>query len=414
MDYEKLGAFYLGKRVDESDLSVRDELVLYDAKDLTTHAVCVGMTGSGKTGLCVSLLEEAAIDGIPAIVIDPKGDLGNLALRFPELRPEDFLPYVDPGEASRKGRTPEEHAQATAELWRGGLAQWGQDGERVRRYRDAAEIALYTPGSQIGRPLSVLRSLDAPGEAVLNDPDALRERIAGAVSGLLALVGVDADPVRSREHVFLSNLLHHAWSGGTSLSLADLIRAIQDPPFSRVGVMELEQFYPSKDRAGLAMAINNILASPGFSAWLEGEPLDIGRLLRREDGKPRISVLSIAHLDDAQRMFFVTLLLHEVIAWMRAQPGTSSLRALLYMDEVFGFLPPVANPSSKGPMLTLLKQARAFGLGVVLATQNPVDVDYKALSNCGTWFLGRLQTERDVARVIDGLAGAASAAGQRF
>ncbi|MCB9657838.1 MAG: DUF87 domain-containing protein [Sandaracinaceae bacterium] len=413
-DFEKLGAFYLGKRVDVASGALLDELVLYDAKDLTTHAFCVGMTGSGKTGLCVSLLEEAAIDGVPAIVIDPKGDLGNLALRFPELRPEDFLPYVDPGEASRKGRTPGEHAEAVSAQWRAGLAEWGQDGERVRRFRDAAEVVLYTPGSQIARPISIMRSLSAPPAALRDDVDAMRERVLGAVSGLLGMLGVEADPVRSREHIFLSNLLDTAWRAGEDVSLADLVRRIQAPPFTRVGVMDLESFYPAKDRAALALGVNGILASPGFSAWLEGEALDVGRLLRREDGHPRISILSIAHLDDAQRMFFVTLLLNEVIAWMRTQSGTSSLRAILYMDEVFGYLPPVANPSSKSPMLTLLKQARAFGLGVVLATQNPVDVDYKALSNCGTWMLGRLQTERDVARVLDGLAGAATATGGGF
>jgi hypothetical protein len=413
-DFEKLGAFYLGKRVDTEDGELLDELVLYDAKDLTTHAFCVGMTGSGKTGLCVSLLEEAAIDGVPAIVIDPKGDLGNLALRFPELRSEDFLPYIDPGEASRKGRTPGEHAEAVAGQWRDGLAQWGQDGERVRRFRDAAEVVLYTPGSQIARPISIMRSLSAPPAALRDDVDGMRERVLGAVSGLLGMLGVEADPVRSREHIFLSNLLDRAWREGEDVSLADLVRQIQAPPFTRVGVMDLETFYPAKDRASLALGVNGILASPGFSAWLEGEPLDIARLLRREDGHPRISILSIAHLDDAQRMFFVTLLLNEVIAWMRTQSGTSSLRAILYMDEVFGYLPPVANPSSKAPMLTLLKQARAFGLGVVLATQNPVDVDYKALSNCGTWLLGRLQTERDMARVLDGLAGASTASGSGF
>jgi hypothetical protein len=414
-DFEKLGAFYLGKRVGTDDGALRhDELVLYDAKDLTTHAFCVGMTGSGKTGLCVSLLEEAAIDGIPAIVIDPKGDLGNLALRFPELRAEDFLPYIDPSEASRKGQTPAEHASTVAAQWRTGLADWGQDGERIRRFRDAAEVVLYTPGSQIARPISIMRSLAVPPAELRADPDALRERVLGAVSGLLGMLGIEADPVRSREHIFLSNLLTSAWNNGEDVSLADLVRRIQAPPFTRVGVMDLESFYPAKERASLAMGVNSILASPGFSAWLEGEPLDVGRLLRREDGHPRISILSIAHLDDAQRMFFVTLLLNEVIAWMRTQSGTSSLRAILYMDEVFGYLPPVANPSSKGPMLTLLKQARAFGLGVVLATQNPVDVDYKALSNCGTWMLGRLQTERDMARVLDGLAGAASSTGQGF
>jgi hypothetical protein len=413
-DYEKLGAFYLGRLFDPEQGGVRDEPLLYDAKDLTTHAVCVGMTGSGKTGLCVTLLEEAAIDGIPTLAIDPKGDLGNLLLTFPELRPADFEPWVDPAEAARKGRTPAEHARATAETWREGLATWGQDGSRIARLREAAEVALYTPGSSAGIPLRLLRSFAAPPPEVAADADALRERTLSAVSSLLALVGLSPDPVRSREHILLSALLDRAWREERDLDLASLIRAIQKPPFSQLGVLDLESFFPSADRLALATTLNNLLASPAFAAWSEGEPLDVGRLLYTAEGKPRIAILSIAHLSDAERMFFVTVLLHEVVTWMRAQPGTSSLRALLYMDEVFGYFPPTANPPSKTPMLTLLKQARAYGLGVVLATQNPVDLDYKGLSNAGTWFLGRLQTERDKARVIEGLEGASAAAGAGF
>ncbi len=413
-DFEKLGAFYLGRRYDPERGEAGEEPLLYDAKDLTTHAVCVGMTGSGKTGLCVTLLEEAAIDGIPALAIDPKGDLGNLLLSFPKLRPEDFAPWIDPEEATRKGRTPEEQARAVAELWRKGLADWGQDGSRIGRFREAADVAIYTPGSSAGLSLSVLGSFGAPPPAVADDPDVLRERILAAVSGLLALLGIQADPIRSREHILLSSLLDRAWREGRDLDLAGLIRGIQEPPFQRVGVFDLDSFYPAGDRFQLAMTLNNLLASPGFAAWTEGEPLDVGRLLYTPDGRPRLSVLSIAHLSESERMFFVTLLLTEVVAWMRAQPGTNSLRALLYMDEVFGYFPPTANPPSKTPMLTLLKQARAYGLGVVLATQNPVDLDYKGLSNAGTWFLGRLQTERDKARVIEGLEGASAAAGSRF
>jgi hypothetical protein len=209
-DYEKLGAFCLGRAYDLERGRVSDELTLYDSKDLTTHAVCVGMTGSGKTGLCVTRLEEAAIDGIPAIAIDPKGDLGNLLLNFPELRPDGFRPWVDPAEAARKGHTPGEHARATAETWRRGLAEWGQDGARIARLRDAADCAIYTPGGSAGIPLSVLRSFAAPPPAVVADADALRERTLSAVSGLLALVGVDADPLRSREHILLSALLDRA------------------------------------------------------------------------------------------------------------------------------------------------------------------------------------------------------------
>lgn len=410
-DYEKLGLFYLGQRIEPEH---EGEPLVYDSKDLTTHGLCVGMTGSGKTGLCLSLLEEAAIDGIPAIAIDPKGDLGNLLLTFPELRPEDFAPWVDEAEATRHGRTVDEHAEAVATTWRQGLAATGQDPSRIAKLRETVELTLYTPGSTAARPLSVLRSLTAPPAALRDDADAMRDRLGGAVSGLCALLGVDPDPVRSREHVFLAALVGHAWSEGRDLDLGALVAAILDPPMPRIGVMDLETFFPSKARQALAMQLNALLASPTFAAWRQGDPLDVGALLRTPSGKPRMSILSIAHLSEAERMFFVTLLLGEVIAWMRTQPGTSSLRALLYMDEVYGFFPPVAEPPSKRPMLTLLKQARAYGLGVLLATQNPVDVDYKGLSNCGTWLLGRLSTSQDVARVLDGLEGAALSAGGGF
>src|SRR5262245_44134154 len=372
------------------------------------------MTGSGKTGLCLSLLEEAALDGVPAIAIDPKGDLANLLLTFPELRPADFAPWINEEDARRKGVTPAEFAVQQAEMWHNGLAAWGQDGERIRRLRGAADFAVYTPGSPAGRPISILASFAAPPAAVREDAEALRERVLTTATSLLGLAGIDADPLKSREHVLVSTLLDAAWRGGTDRGLQGLIQQIQSPPMSRVGVLDLESFFPAKARFELAMAINNIIAAPGFAAWQSGEPLDVGRLLRTSEGKPRIAIVSIAHLGDAERMFFVSLLLNEVLGWMRGQSGTTSLRALLYMDEVFGYFPPVANPPSKTPLLTLLKQARAFGLGVVLATQNPVDLDYKGLSNAGTWFIGRLQTERDKARVLEGLEGASAGASKGF
>jgi Helicase HerA, central domain len=408
--YEKLGAFYLGREYDPATQQLGDDL-LYDSRDLTTHAVCIGMTGSGKTGLCVSLLEEAAIDGVPALVIDPKGDIANLALTFPQLRAEDFRPWVDAGEASRKGQSVDEFAAATAATWRKGLEEWGQDGERIQRLRDAAAVDIYTPGSNAGRPLSILRSFSAPDPVVANDATALKERVGSAVAGLLGLLGVDADPIRSREFILLSALLDAAWRKGESLDLAALIRSVQKPPFDKVGVFDVDSFFPAKDRTDLALRINGLLASPGFEAWLAGDALDIQSLLFDANGKPRIAIISIAHLNDAERMFVVTLVTNELVAWMRRQSGTTSLRALFYMDEVFGFFPPSAMPPSKMPMLTLMKQARAFGLGVVLATQNPVDLDYKGLGNAGTWFIGRLQTERDKARVIEGLLGSDAAGG---
>jgi hypothetical protein len=408
--YERLGVFYLGREYDTASQQLGADL-LYDSRDLTTHAVCIGMTGSGKTGLCLSLLEEAAIDGVPAIAIDPKGDIGNLLLAFPDLSPEDFRPWVDEGEAARKGKSPDEFAAATAETWRKGLAEWGQDGERIARLRAAAEVAIYTPGSEAGRPLSVLRSFAAPGAETLGDATALKDRIGSSVAGLLALLGIEADPIKSREHILLSAILDAAWRKGESPDLAAIIQAVQKPPFDRIGVFDLESFYPAKDRTELALRINGLLAAPGFESWLHGEALDIQKLLYTAEGKPRIAIISIAHLNDAERMFVVTLITNELVAWMRRQPGTTSLRALFYMDEVFGFFPPSAMPPSKLPLLTLMKQARAFGLGVVLATQNPVDLDYKGLGNAGTWFIGRLQTERDKARVIEGLLGSEAGGG---
>jgi len=409
-NYERLGVFYLGREYDPKSDQLGEEL-LYDSRDLTTHAVCIGMTGSGKTGLCLSLLEEAALDGIPAIAIDPKGDIGNLLLTFPDLKAGDFEPWVDAGEAARKGKSVAEFAAATAENWRKGLADWNQDGERIARLRAAAEVAIYTPGSDAGRPLSVLRSFAAPDAATLGDATSFKERVGSAVAGLLALLGIEADPLKSREHILLSAILDAAWRAGQSPDLAAIIQSVQKPPFDRIGVFDVETFYPAKDRMALALGINGLLAAPGFESWLHGEPLDVQRLLYTSEGKPRIAIISIAHLNDAERMFVVTLVANELVAWMRRQSGTTSLRALFYMDEVFGFFPPSAMPPSKQPLLTLMKQARAFGLGTVLATQNPVDLDYKGLGNAGTWFIGRLQTERDKDRVIEGLLGTEAAGG---
>lgn len=412
--YEKLGVFYLGRPYNLVEKKSGEGLLLYDSKDMVTHGVCVGMTGSGKTGLCIALLEEAAMDSIPAIIIDPKGDLTNMLLTFPELRPEDFRPWVNEDDARKKGVTPDQYAFQQAELWRSGLAAWGQDGERIGFLKNAADFVIYTPGSTAGIPISILDSFSAPAAPILEDLELLQDRVSGTAGSLLGLIGITADPINSREHILISNILTHHWQQGRSLDLAALIQQIQNPPFNQVGVMNLESFYPSKDRFSLSSQLNNLLASPSFAGWLEGESLNIDNMLHTATGKPKMSIFSIAHLSDNERMFFVSLLLNQVLSWTRSQSGTSSLRALLYMDEIFGFFPPVANPPSKGPLLTLLKQARAYGLGIMLTTQNPVDLDYKGLSNTGTWFIGRLQTERDKMRLIDGLSGAASTQGIKF
>lgn len=402
-NFEKLGSFYLGKKFDLKSNSLTNEIILYDSKDLTTHALCIGMTGSGKTGLCISLLEEAAIDSIPAIIIDPKGDMGNLKLAFDGLTKEEFLPWVNESEAEKNGLTKEQFAEQQASLWKKGLGDWGQSSDRIKMMKDKVEVEIYTPGSSSGIPISILESLSLDNYDQLNDADAIHDKIESVVGSLLGLLNLNADPLTSREHILLSAIFNHYWQNKNIIDLALLINAVQNPPFEKLGVFDLSSFFPQNDRLKLAMMLNNLLASPSFQTWLNGEPMNINNFLYTPTGKPKLSIISIAHLSDTERMFFVSLLLNQLISWMRVQPGTSSLRAILYFDELFGYLPPVSNPPSKKALMTLLKQARAFGLGLVLATQNPVDIDYKALSNTGTWLIGRLQTEQDINRLIDGL-----------
>jgi cell division protein FtsB len=409
---ERLGEFYLGKKYDIKAKQILEEPVLYDARDLTTHAVCIGMTGSGKTGLCIDLLEEAALDGIPVVAIDPKGDLTNMLLTFPDLQPASFLPWINEDDARRKGMTEQAYAEKTAKQWAEGLAQWGEGPDRIRKLQDSAEFVIFTPGSEAGIPVNVLRSLQAPGAAVASDPEALVERIEGTVSALLGLAGIKADPIQSREHILMSTIFQNFWQQGKDLDIATLIGAIQNPPVRTIGVFDVDTFYPAKDRFGLAMALNNIIAAPSFQSWIRGVPLSLNEILKTREGKPRVSVFYIAHLSDAERMFFVTLLLEEVLNWVRQQSGTTSLRGILYFDEVFGYFPPVENPPSKKPLMTLMKQARAFGFGVMLTTQNPVDLDYKGLTNAGTWMIGKLQTDRDKMRVLEGMESASASAGQ--
>ncbi len=400
--------FYLGRAYDPIKQTVTDKEITYDPADLTTHAVVTGMTGSGKTGLCVILLEEAALQGIPAIIIDPKGDLTNLLLHFPELAPQDFQRWIDADLARRAGKSIEQVATDASLSWHEGLKQWGIPQEKILALKNAAQFAIFTPGSDAGIPVSVLSSLAVPEIPWNDNREVLREKIASTVTALLGLVGyTDIDPLRSREHILLSNIFENEWSQGKNIELAELVVQIQNPPFEKLGALSIETLFPAKDRLELAMVMNNILAAPAFETWREGQPLNIGAMLHTADGRPRHNIFYLAHLSDAERMFFITLLLSAVETWMRTQSGATSLRALLYMDEMFGYMPPQRNPPSKQPLLRMLKQGRAFGLGLLLATQNPVDVDYKALSNAGTWFIGKLQTEQDKSRLLDGLESAA-------
>lgn len=401
-DYELPGQFYLGKRVNPEN-GQENGIYLYNSSDLTRHAVCVGMTGSGKTGLCIDLLEEAVIDGIPAIVIDPKGDMTNLALTFEKLEASSFLPWIREDQATKEEKTREELAEGLAKSWKEGLALWGQDQDRIRLLNECKDLTIYTPASSAGVPISIASVGSYPGPEMMKDREGLSDLLSSTANSFLNLLGLQEDPMTSEKLVLISKIIETAWSQEKSIGLKELVSYVSDPPFNTLGVMDLESFYPKKDRMKLAMMFNALLASPGAAAWFEGRDLDIQKLFYNDKGKARLSIISINHLDMKGQMFFVSLLLNKVLEWMKKQSGTSSLRAILYMDEIFGFFPPVENPPSKKPLLTLLKQARAYGLGLVLATQNPSDLDYKGLSNIGTWFIGRLQTKQDKDRLLDGL-----------
>jgi hypothetical protein len=396
---------YIGKEFDAASgaLGARVEL---PSSDLLTHGLIVGMTGSGKTGLAIGLIEEVLKAGIPVLAIDPKGDLGNLLLLFEDLSPGSFEPWIDAAAAARSGQTVAAVAAQTSAAWQKGLAEWGLSAADVAALRRAHEAVVFTPGSGAGRALNILQSLEAPGVPFDVNEEDLRDEIAGIVSGILGLLKIDADPLKSREYVLLANLVEAAWRAGKGLTLETLIAGVADPPFEKLGALPVESVFPRKDRQGLMMALNNLLASPSFESWREGEPLDVERLLHAPDGRPRLSIVYTAHLADEERFFVTALLLDKLKTWMRRQPGTTALRALVYMDEIFGYFPPhPANPPTKRPLLTLLKQARAQGVGVVLATQNPVDLDYKGLANIGTWLVGKLQTDQDKQRLRDGLVG---------
>jgi hypothetical protein len=397
-----MAELFLGGVLDPAKHERTGEDVKLKTEDFTTHGVIVGMTGSGKTGLGVVLIEEVLSAGLPALLIDPKGDLTNLCLTFPDLDARAFRPWVDEGQAKAAGQSPDEFAAAQATAWKEGLAGWGYGSDQIRALRDTCDFTIYTPGSQAGTPINIVGSLQVPDT---DDTETIGDEIAGYVSGLLGLVGIEADPLASREHILLSNLIQHAWSKQQALDLATLVGQVQQPPINQLGVFELDQFFPPKDRQKLAMQLNGLLASPSFAAWGAGTPLDIDSLLYR-DGTPRCAIVTTAHLSDEERQFVTSLVLSKLVTWMRRQSGTTDLRALLYMDEVAGYLPPTAMPPTKKPIMTLMKQARAFGVGVVLATQNPVDIDYKAISNAGTWMVGRLQTERDKDRLLDGMSAA--------
>lgn len=410
-NFELMGKFYLGNEIDPATGKKSNTLVLYDSKDLTTHGMIIGMTGSGKTGLGIALLEEALMDNIPILAIDPKGDITNLLLSFPEQKAEEFLPWINREDAAAQGLSIADYASLEAAKWAKGLADWRIDGARIKKMRESVDFTIYTPGSSAGVKVNVLGSFRCPGDRITSDNELFLEKIQNTASTLLSLLNIESDPLSGREHLLLSKIFEQSWREGKDVDLPLIISWIQNPPFPHIGIMPTDTFYPPSERFKLALALNQILASPAFNQWMTGVPLEIGSLLHTREGKPRASIFTVSHLSDNERMFFISMLLNEIVSWMRLQTGTSSLRAILYIDEVFGYMPPVKEPPSKKPLITLLKQARAFGIGVVLATQNPVDLDYKGLSNIGTWFIGRLQTQRDKDRVLEGMERLESASG---
>jgi hypothetical protein len=409
---DKKGFFYLGKEFSLDSDKLMDQGYLYNASDLTTHGVVFGMTGSGKTGLCIDLLEEAINEDIPVIIVDPKGDVANLALVFPELSPGDFKKWVSPAQAQREGKDLDTYAAEVAEKWEKGLNSWGINREDILPLQQKMDLRIFTPGSSAGMPVSIIQGFKAPGPELARDEEGLLEKIRNTVSALLSLLGIGADPLTSQPHILISNIIDHYWRLGRDLSLEELIINIQKPPFQRLGVFEVNQLMDEKERVELAFKINNIVAAPSFRFWKTGMPLSAGCLFEKKAGRVPVNIFYIAHLNDNERMFFLSLLLNDIVDWIRKQPGAVDLKYLFYMDEIYGYLPPYPqNPPSKNPLMILMKQARAFGLGVVLVTQNPKDIDYKALTNTGTWFIGKLQAEMDRERVMEGLRGILDASG---
>ncbi len=401
--YEKLDLFYLGKDLDRITMKPTDVLTLIKNKAFTTHAAIIGMTGSGKTGLGVGLIEEASLDNIPSIIIDPKGDMGNLCLIDSEFDPASFAPWVK-DEAISKQRDPLDYAKEIAASWKEGIKSFGQDKDRAAKFQAVAKT-IYTPGSSAGVSVNVMSSLDAPPIEISGDNDLFSMYLKTTVFSLLALLDIEADPVNSKEYILLSQIVSDSWMSNQNIGIETLISSIINPSFDKIGVLRLDDYYPADARFALASKFNALIASPHFQAWMQGEVLDIQKLLYDENGKAKVAIFNISHLNDSERMFFVSLLLNRYTAWMRLQSGTEILKTIFYMDEIFGFFPPSKNPPSKEPMLLLLKQARAFGIGMILSTQNPVDLDYKGLANIGTWFIGRLQTTQDIDKIIDGLSG---------
>jgi hypothetical protein len=374
------------------------------ADDLVTHGVVAGMTGSGKTGLVTVLVEEAIRNGIPVLLLDVKGDLANLKLAFPSFDPGALAPWVEAARGDDDGVADAPLVEDVAEERRKELTAWGIGEDDLARYCASTHVRVITPGSDAGEPLHLLSALERRSARWDHDLEGARSTLEAAVSMILRLMGRDPDPARSRAHALLTTIAERRHVNRQPADLAALLPDVITPPFAEIGALPVETYFGEKARAELAADLNTLIASSSLARWRAGQDLDVAAWMAPVGDKTPATIISVAHLQDDERALALGVVLEEALAWVRSLPGTGRLRALIVFDEVYGFLPPHPHtPPTKRPLVALMKQARAFGVGCVLATQNPMDLDYRALSNAGTWMLGRLQTDADRARVIEGL-----------
>lgn len=382
------------------------EKLMLPAHHLVTHGVVVGTTGSGKSGLLTVMIEEALKNDIPVLIIDVKGDLPNLFLSFPTFAPSALLPWISGCIQPGDPRSIDEIVAAVAAERQQGLNAWGISEQDLVTYHNRIDLRVLTPGASSGELLHLLSSLERCSDRWATDPEAARSSLSAAVSLVLRLIGREPDPAKSRDHVLLMVLAERRLSSGMPANLEALLEDIAYCPIAKVGALSVDNFIPKSERKTLAAALNSLLASPNFANWRQGATLDVGSWLTPRNGRTPGVIVSVAHLDDDERSLVLGVIMEEVLTWVRGLPGTQRLRALVVFDEVYGYLPPhPAYPPAKRPLVALMKQARAFGVGIVLATQNPMDLDYRALGNAGLWCIGRLQTDADRARVLDGMAG---------
>jgi hypothetical protein len=337
---------------------------------------------------------------------DPKRQPGQ-SRKTSKAYAESFVPWVQksPGDT----RSPYEIAASLAKERREALDAWGLTLADVEEFTSKAEIRVITPGHNSGESLHVLSALEQPGGSWHTDRDGTRASVSAAISLLLRLIGRDPDAARSREHALLSVFVERRLERGLPCDLGALLQDLLEPPIQIVGSLPIDSYVSAKARADFAASLNTLLVSPSFVNWRQGASLRIGEWLKpaseRADGKTPLVIVSVAHLDDDDRALVLGVLLEEFLSWVRSLPGTQDLRALLVFDEVYGYLPPHPHkPATKQPLMLLLKQARAYGVGVILATQNPMDIEYRALSNASLWYVGRLQTDADRARVVEAMS----------